>query len=107
MTPQVQRADTLPAGSRLQSYTIQKVIGSGAFGITYLAEHVHLGSLHVIKEYFPDNGVHLDGVNVAAKSSSDQDLFDWGLSSFFSEAKLLYGLSHPNIVKVTDLFKAA
>lgn len=106
MTPQVQRADALPAGSRLQSYTIQKVIGSGAFGITYLAEHVHLGSLHVIKEYFPDSGVRLDGVNVAAKSSSDQDLFDWGLSSFFSEAKLLYGLSHPNIVKVTDLFEA-
>lgn len=106
MTPQVQRADALPAGSRLQSYTIQKVIGSGAFGITYLAEHVHLGSLHVIKEYFPDSGVRLDGVSVAAKSSSDQDLFDWGLSSFFSEAKLLYGLSHPNIVKVTDLFEA-
>lgn len=29
-----------------------------------------------------------------------------GLNGFFNEAKLLYGLNHPNIVKVTDLFEA-
>lgn len=102
----VQRADALAAGSQLQSYIILKVIGSGAFGITYLAEHIHLGSQHVIKEYFPDSGVRLQGMSVSAKSTSDQELFDWGLGSFFQEAKLLYGLSHPNIVKVTDLFEA-
>ncbi len=102
----VQRADALAAGSQLQSYIILKVIGSGAFGVTYLAEHIHLGSQHVIKEYFPDSGVRLNGVQVGAKSTSDQEIFDWGLGSFFQEAKLLYGLSHPNIVKVTDLFEA-
>ena len=104
--PNVQRADALAAGSQLQSYIILKAIGSGAFGITYLAEHIHLGSQHVIKEYFPDSGVRLQGVSVSAKSTSDQDIFNWGLGSFFQEAKLLYGLSHPNIVKVTDLFEA-
>ena len=29
-----------------------------------------------------------------------------GLNGFFNEAKLLYGLNHSNIVKVTDLFEA-
>ncbi|MCP2041024.1 serine/threonine protein kinase [Neisseria sp. HSC-16F19] len=102
----VHRADALVAGSQLHTYIILKVIGSGAFGITYLAEHVHLGSQHVIKEYFPDSGVRLQGHTVQAKSSSDEELFNWGLESFFNEAKLLYGLNHPHIVKVTDLFEA-
>lgn len=82
------------------------MLGSGAFGITYLAEHIHLGSQHVIKEYLPDSGVCREGLAVQAKSSSDQDIFNWGLNGFFNEAKLLYGLNHPNIVKVTDLFEA-
>lgn len=105
--PNVNRADALPAGSRLNNtYIVQRVLGSGAFGITYLAEHVHLGSQHVIKEYFPDSGLRTQGTSVVAKSTSDQELFDWGLNSFFREAKLLYGLNHANIVKVSDLFEA-
>lgn len=103
----VKRADALPEGSRLNNtYVVQSVLGSGAFGITYLAEHVHLGSQHVIKEYFPDSGVRVQGLTVAAKSTADQELFDWGFGGFFKEAKLLYGLNHTNIVKVSDLFEA-
>ena len=68
----VQRADALVAGSRLHTYIIIKVLGSGAFGITYLAEHVHFGSQHVIKEYLPDSGVRIEGLTVQAKSSADQ-----------------------------------
>ena len=107
MTQQnVQRADALVAGSQLHTYIVLKVLGSGAFGITYLAEHIHFGSQHVIKEYLPDSGVRVQGLTVQAKSSSDQEIFNWGLNGFFNEAKLLYGLNHPNVVKVTDLFEA-
>ena len=107
MTQQnVQRADALVAGSQLHTYIVLKVLGSGAFGITYLAEHIHFGSQHVIKEYLPDSGVRVQGLTVQAKSSGDQEIFNWGLNGFFNEAKLLYGLSHPNVVKVTDLFEA-
>ncbi|OAM36096.1 serine/threonine protein kinase [Eikenella sp. NML080894] len=107
MTQQnVQRADALVAGSQLHTYIVLKVLGSGAFGITYLAEHIHFGSQHVIKEYLPDSGVRVQGLTIQAKSSSDQEIFNWGLNGFFNEAKLLYGLSHPNVVKVTDLFEA-
>lgn len=102
----IQRADALAPGSQLHVYIVLKVLGSGAFGITYLAEHIHLGSQHVIKEYLPDSGVRVEGLTVQAKSSSDQEIFNWGLNGFFNEAKLLYGLNHPNIVKVTDLFEA-
>ncbi|MDO4879276.1 MAG: serine/threonine-protein kinase [Neisseria sp.] len=105
--PNVKRADALPDGSRLNNtYIVQSVLGSGAFGITYLAEHVHLGSQHVIKEYFPDSGVRVEGLTVVAKSTADQELFDWGFGGFFKEAKLLYSLNHTNIVKVSDLFEA-
>ena len=102
----VQRADALVAGSQLHTYIVLKVLGSGAFGITYLAEHIHFGSQHVIKEYLPDSGVRIEGLTVQAKSSADQEIFNWGLNGFFNEAKLLHGLNHPNVVKVTDLFEA-
>ncbi len=48
------RIDSLPSGSEFHGYIVEYVLGSGAFGITYLAKHRHLGSLHVIKEYLPD-----------------------------------------------------
>jgi serine/threonine protein kinase len=101
------RIDALPQGHQLHAYRIERVMGSGAFGITYLAKHRHLDSWHVIKEYLPDCGVRENNRStVSPKSGGDKDLFDWGLKCFFDEAKLLYQLSHPHVVKVTDLFDA-
>ena len=34
------------------SYKIEKVLGQGSFGITYLAEHTNLGRKVAIKEFF-------------------------------------------------------
>ena len=102
-----ERIDALPPGSELHSYVIEKVLGSGAFGITYLAEHRMLKTWHVIKEYLPDCGAReLNRSTVSPKSAGDKDLFDWGLKNFYEEARLLHKLSHPHIVKVTDLFEA-
>jgi serine/threonine protein kinase len=105
--PQTDRIDSLPSGSELHGYTVDRVLGSGAFGITYLAKHKHLETLHVIKEYIPDCAMREHNRStVSPKSVSDRDLFTWGLKCFFDEAKLLHQLSHPHIVKVTDLFEA-
>ncbi len=43
----------LQAGTVLHgTYKIRKTLGQGSFGITYLAEHIHLGKKVAIKEFF-------------------------------------------------------
>ncbi len=83
----IQRADALAPGSQLHVYIVSRVLGSGAFSIAYLAEHIHLGSQHVIKEYLPDSGVRIAGLTVQAKSSSDQEIFNWGLKRLFQRSQ--------------------
>lgn len=95
----------LSSGSLLHGvYRIQRVLGSGTFGITYLAQHVNLGSRSVIKEYLPEFAVRDNG-RVTPPQADKTEVFNWGLNSFFQEAKILHGLNHTNIVKVSDLFE--
>ncbi|MDR1922589.1 MAG: protein kinase, partial [Candidatus Adiutrix sp.] len=103
-----QRLDALGAGAELHGYRLERVLGSGSFGITYLARHKIFNSRHVIKEFMPDNAMREGGATVRPKSEAqeDQDLFAWGLKSFFEEARMLNRLSHPSVVKVTDVFEA-
>jgi serine/threonine protein kinase len=42
----------LPHGTTVNGYTIERVLGSGGFGVTYLARD-DLGQPFAIKEYFP------------------------------------------------------
>jgi formylglycine-generating enzyme required for sulfatase activity len=82
------------------------VLGSGNFGITYLAEHISLRRMRAIKEFIPENALREGGATVRPRSGNDQELFDWGLSRFYDEARMLHDMKHPNIVQVTDLFEA-
>ncbi|CUS48999.1 MAG: non-specific serine/threonine protein kinase [Idiomarinaceae bacterium HL-53] len=101
------RIDALSEGTILHAYKIKRELGSGAFGITYLAEHGLLHTQHVIKEYLPESALRDRATStVTPKSHQEEDLFNWGMSSFFNEARILNQLSHPNIVKVSDLFEA-
>ena len=45
----------LPVGTMLGNYIILKVIGSGGYGITYLAQETDSNRLLVIKENYPVN----------------------------------------------------
>lgn len=101
------RIDALAKGTILHAYRIKEELGSGAFGITYLAEHSLLNTQHVIKEYLPETALRDHATStVAPKSHQEEDLFNWGMTSFFNEARILNQLVHPNIVKVSDLFEA-
>ena len=44
---------TLQPGDVIAEYQIEKVLGSGSFGVTYLARDMHLSRAVAIKEYMP------------------------------------------------------
>ncbi len=86
------------------TYKIEKVLGQGSFGITYLAEHVHLGRKVAIKEFF------MKELNSRSEDGSITGMSDGSLSynyaqKFKKEAFNLSRLDHPNIVRVTDSFE--
>ena len=82
------------------SYKIEKVLGQGSFGITYLAEHTNLGRKVAIKEFF------MKELNSRGEDGSITGMTDGSLSQnycvkFQKEAINLSRLDHPNIVRVT------
>ena len=100
------RADALPTGSELHGHRLEKVLGAGSFGITYLAWHKALNARTVVKEFMPEFALREGGSTVRPRGENDRKLFEWGLSRFLDEARLLYSLKHPHVVKVTDVFEA-
>ncbi len=98
--------NALPIGYRLGDYQIQKVLGDGAFGITYLAQDTQLDTAVAIKEYLPNELAVREGdYTVQAKSRKDTDNFAWGLDRFIKEARILAQFKHPNIVRVLRFFE--
>ena len=90
----------LPPGCRIDEYKVVRVLGTGGFGITYLAFDQMLDGWVALKEYFPVAvAVRTDDVRVAA-STAGQDVFNWGLDRFLKEARAIHQLRHPSIVRV-------
>ena len=96
----------LPSGHVLNEYQIDRVLGGGGFGITYLARDVNLELPVALKEYFPANvAVRDDGLTVQVRSAEARERFDWGLERFIDEARALASFRHPNIVRVLRYFR--
>ena len=88
-------------------YRIEKVLGAGGFGITYLADELALDRHVTIKEYFPSDFAARTSTSDAAPRSQDCDGdYRWGLDRFIEEAQTLAKFSHPNIVRVYRYFRA-
>ncbi len=97
--------DELPAGSELcgGSYTIEKYLNSGGFGITYLARD-SLNRQVVIKECFPSAMCYRSNKTVRLRSRNSDDEFHTILELFEKEARALSELSHPYVVGVHQIF---
>lgn len=103
----VEHLSALPPGFNLQEYRIDRILGYGGFGITYLATDTNLDKAVAIKEYLPNElAVRTDGSTVKAKTREDQDDFRWGLDRFLDEARTLARFRHPNLVPVHRFFEA-
>jgi serine/threonine protein kinase len=98
----------LPAGTDLAGdYRIERVLGAGGFGITYLADELALARPVTIKEYFPiDYAVRGDGQDAVPRSQDCSGDYQWGLDRFIEEAQTLARFDHPNIVRVYRYFRA-
>ena len=94
----------LQAGTILHgTYKIEKILGQGSFGITYLAEHTNLGKKVAIKEFFMKE-LNSRGEDGSITGMSDSSLSQNYCQKFKKEAINLSRLDHPNIVRVTDSF---
>lgn len=99
----------LNMGSILNNrYQIGGVLGTGGFGITYLAYDTNLKRKVAVKEYFPRNFASRDSGStmISVSNASSKELFSKGAEKFYDEACLVAQFdSNPNIVRVSDYFR--
>ena len=106
---------TVVAGAR--QYVVERVLGEGGFGITYLAvTQVQIGNVTVpkrvaLKEHFMSdhNEREADTMRVTTPGTArSRQIVADSLRDFLGEARRLQqlGAGHPNIVKVNEVFEA-
>src|SRR6267142_411740 len=101
-----QANQALPAGTRLENYRIVSTLAAGGFSIVYLA-HDEKDTPVVIKEYLPSTlALRSDGNAYPSIPEADLAKFRYGMKCFFEEGRALAGLSHPNVVRVLNFFRA-
>ena len=99
--------DVLAPGTRLDGLEIERVLGAGGFGVTYLARDLGLDAWRAVKEYLPQNwGARRRDGTVGPRTGSDAEDYRWGLERFLDEARMLARFKHPHIVQVHRVFEA-
>ena len=100
---------TLQPGSTLQNgkYEIQRVLGQGGFGVTYLALQQGLNRTVAIKEFFMENFCvrNADTHHVTVATEGSREFVERYRNKFLKEARNIAKLEHPNIVSIIDVFE--
>lgn len=87
-------------------YRIVRVLGSGGFGVTYLAIDLNLDKEVAIKEFFPSSYCSRDDSgSISNVSLSSKELIERLKEKFLKEAKNIARLKHPNIITISGSFK--
>jgi hypothetical protein len=88
-------SQALPQGTHLHEFVIERVLGSGGFGITYLARDTSLNRPVVIKENLPVQFCIRDthSLTVAPRHThgGDADNFQWSLENFSGSSEKSVG----------------
>jgi serine/threonine protein kinase len=93
--------EALHRGYDLQDYTIESVLGTGGFGITYLAQDNKLGTRVAIKEFFPQGLASRNAqITIVPHPGDAGKQYEWGRQQFLKEARALAQFKHNNIVRV-------
>ncbi|MBI4742581.1 MAG: serine/threonine protein kinase [Betaproteobacteria bacterium] len=96
----------LPAGFQLDEYRIERQLSLGGFSIVYLATDGE-GKSVAIKEYLPNSlALRGEGEIRPLVTPDHAAAFRYGLKCFFEEGRALARLSHPNVVRVQNFFRA-
>jgi formylglycine-generating enzyme required for sulfatase activity len=88
-------------------YKIEKVLGQGGFGITYLATDLSLDRLVAIKEFFPKDFCDRDATtsHVTLGTKGSEEFVNKMKTKFLKEARNIAKLSHPGIIKIHAAFE--
>ena len=101
----------LPRGTEINGYRLDRILGSGGFGITYLALDL-LRQRFAIKEYYPRQFASRQDMTVRPTTVADTPLFDECRERFLREAEALVllgrtaGGANNGIVRVQTYFEA-
>lgn len=96
----------LPNGFQLEEYTIDRQLSLGGFSIVYLATDPDNTQV-AIKEYLPNSlALRNDGDVKPVITAEHLGAFRYGMKCFFEEGRSLAKLSHPNVIRVLNFFRA-
>ena len=100
---------TLTIGSTLQhgTYRIEKVLGQGGFGITYLAIDINLQRKVAIKEFFQKDFCDRDETtsHVTLGTKYTAEFVNRLKAKFLKEARNIAQFDHPNIIRIYAAFE--
>lgn len=92
---------------RHDTYRIERMLGQGGFGITYLAWDMNLERRVAVKEFFPASFCGREDATsqVTLGSQGAQEIFSRYKTKFLKEARNIAKFDHPGIIKIHAAFE--